>query len=242
MKAITILENEFKKNHANANEELKVLLERKLKHCYATLKIASSIFSLSQAQKDMLLLHDIGRFNQFEDSATYSHAVFGSELLKGRGFDIEVVLPIKYHETDIDWQRHILNDSDYVNLPDEKKRAVLFNTALLKDIDIIANMEEQVGGKVTPSKRINPIVLNNLSNGAICDSRSDVRGEVDRILYILCGLFVINLDESKRYINKKRIARRLFDKANKSVAGCPKMQESIYKSRVLVYNTLKWLH
>ena len=241
MKAQTTLENEFKKHYSQADRQLKDPLKRKLKHSYQTLDIASKIFLLSENQKEMLLLHDIGRFTQFYDSESFQHADFGFRFLMEIGFDMKTVLPIKYHEIDTGWKNLIANDNYFINLADTDKKEVLFNAELLKDMDIVSNMEEQIESKVILSSSMNLNIIKCLLNGEICDSRDEVKSEIDKILYILCGIYIINLEETKNYISSNRIVSKLFSKAYKTINNCSKMKECIYKSEVFMYNKFKWL-
>jgi len=61
-----------------------------------------------------VLLHDIGRFYEKKSvQKDFEHAKYGYDLLKKEYTDNPIILlPIKYHEEDLEWKKIISKDSE----------------------------------------------------------------------------------------------------------------------------------
>ena len=185
-----------------------------------------------------VLLHDIGRFYE-EDSelAKFNHAEYGYNLLKNEFTDNPIILfPVKYHEEDIEWEKLICNDLNFLNCSKGQKRKIMYGCKLVRDIDIISNMKNLARQNLTDEKveQINEKIIDNLYNGDI-SVKEDILNKFDEISYILCGLNLISYSKSFKYIRKYKIVEMLIDKQLKIVPE----DKKIYDSTIEMYKFIK---
>lgn len=189
-------------------------LKEKYNHSFLTLcvgfRIANS--SLKQELQCALLLHDIGRF--LSQNAA-DHAETGYQFLKKIGFtSTELLLPVRYHENDTNWREKLKCDGAYVPLTEDEKSMVTYACALVRDADIISNMFMTL----SKSRNENIILVSDELKEAFfhqeipASSAPDSVG--DQIMYMLCGLPLITLEESFSYIKKTGIAHNLAAKVH----------------------------
>lgn len=160
-----------------------------------------------------VLLHDVGRFFE-NNSKDFDHALFGYEiLLKEYTKDPLILLPIKYHEEDIKWEKLLNKDLSFKDLSKNKQKQIIKGCKIVRDIDIISNMQS-ISSKNTEESEITSInngIIDNLYNNLISD-KDDINNIYDEISYILCGLNLIVFEKSFSYIRRNKIINKLKDK------------------------------
>lgn len=189
--------------------------KNKLKHSFYILKIAKQINSgvATQCYKTFLL-HDIGRFvHPLNDN---NHAFVGYKILKhDYKMKEQYILPIKYHECDIDWENRLSQDDMFEDLSLEDKKKVIYLTKLLKDADVISNMMSLNNKKNIINFSITQLeYLDNFLHDSIC-RKYEYTTHADDLIYILCGIYILNLDESKQFVKDKKIVIKILQKLYK---------------------------
>lgn len=191
-------------------------LNAKFKHSLEVYKIARKIDKkLAVKYSAAFLFHDIGRFYG-TDSKDFNHADFGYRLLKKSGwFNNFIILPILYHESDLNWKELINKHCKSEKMSTEDIEIISDLCALLKDADLIANMRGICKEKIiqqTHNIKISYTNFNNFMNNKICIAQPKSKQQFNKITYILCGLSIINLPKSKIFLKNERIVADLIAK------------------------------
>lgn len=215
------------------------LSETKYNHlidCLNILKFYNLLNYLNYGQA--ILLHDIGRFYENNSKTPkFNHANFGYDILKSEFTNNPIVLlPIKYHEEDLKWQKLLFNDVEFLKCSTFNKKKIIKCCKLVRDIDIISNMKNLAKEKCKNSdiNEINDKIINNLYNGQI-GKKEDIYNEYDEISYILCGLNLLSFRKSFKYIRKHKIIELLIQKQLNMVKNNKKLRDFTIE----VYNFLK---
>lgn len=200
------------------NVKEKEYIKNKYVHSYQTQLCGCHISENMDIDKnivsDVLLLHDIGRFYEHCHFPNFKHAEFGYKILMQENIsDARILLPIRYHETE-NWLNALSADCVYTSLSQETQKQIKLLCQILIESDVIANMliltkEKQHNNDDVLSLSV-PI-LENLFSGKLADN-ADIYTEADAIVYILCGLKLIHLAESKKYIIKYKIINHLINR------------------------------
>lgn len=217
--AKNILEKHYQKNLSLCEKGKSdwAYLKDKYAHSYSTLECGTHISQKIEIEKDIvssvLLLHDIGRFYEHYQFPNFKHAEFGYEILKKENIKNTIILlPIKYHETE-NWQEALSLDVAYKKLSVTEKHKVKLLCQLLVEADIIDNMRIQ--SKIHKNEQFSEIHLNRsilekFFSGSLADNKN-VKNCADAIVYILCGLSAIHLNESKKYIRDNQVVTNLIN-------------------------------
>ena len=217
--AQNILEKHYQKNlslcEKGKNDWL--YLKSKYAHSYSTLECGTHISQNIEIEKNIvssvLLLHDIGRFYEHYRFPNFKHAEYGYEILKKENIkNTLILLPIKYHETE-NWQKDLSLDIAYKKLSVTEKHKAKLLCQLLIEADIIDNMKIQ--SKIHKNEQFSKIhlsrsILEKFFSGSLADNK-DVKNCADSIVYILCGLSAIHLNESKIYIRDNQVVTNLIN-------------------------------
>lgn len=162
-----------------------------------------------------VLLHDIGRFYEPNFKIeNFNHAKYGYNLLKKEFTSNPIVLlPIKYHEDDLEWEKLLFNDIEFLKCSSYDKEKIIKCCKLVRDIDIISNMKALLKDELKSEKinNINKNIVNKLYNGEIA-IKEDICNKYDEISYMLCGLNLLSLSKSFKYIKKYKIVNKLIKK------------------------------
>ena len=160
-------------------------------------------------------MHDIGRFLQPNDEA--NHARSGYLFLENYNEFTEIeLIPILLHENDLNWLTELEELKEYGNFDNSEKQKLIQNIKRLKDCDIIENLETTIKRGNKNEFNLDDYVYNCLINNKIC-SHLPLKGYLNDCLYIICGLYILNYEESLKYLKKKKVVSRFFKKAiNKS--------------------------
>ena len=160
-----------------------------------------------------ILLHDIGRFYEFKNKKI-DHAKYGYNLLKQEFTNNPIILlPIKYHENDLEWQQLLLNDKEFLCCSKHNKSKIIKCCKLVRDIDIISNMK-YLASKEYHNQKINHInkkIIDKLYSNDI-SIKEEIYNEYDKISYILCGLNLISYKRSFKYLKKYKVIELLMQK------------------------------
>lgn len=225
----------FKYNMSSKNE----LSNTKYNHLIDCLNILK-FYNIKNYLKygPAVLLHDIGRFYENDSKCVkFNHAEYGYNLLKKEFTDNPVILlPVKYHEEDIKWEKLIYNDLNFLNCSKKQKRKIMYGCKLIRDIDIISNMKNLTRQNLENKKvkQINKKIIDNLYNGKI-SVEEDILNNFDKISYILCGLNLLSYSKSFEYIKKHNIVEMLIDKQLKMISK----NKNIYDSTIEMHKFIK---
>jgi len=88
------------------------------------------------------------------------------------------------------------------------KREVLWNCRIVCEADIISHMREILKEKHLDNGCCSKHFLNLLESGQLSTPNTVVYPN-DRILYLLCGLPLIHLQESAAYLKKEKLVQQL---------------------------------
>ncbi|MBP5352922.1 MAG: HD domain-containing protein [Alphaproteobacteria bacterium] len=238
-----ILEKHYQKNLllCEKDEKNRRYIQDKYAHAYRTLECGQAIAPADIAADTLaavLLLHDIGRFYEHLQLADFKHAEYGVRLLKDEGFtDMNILLPVKYHETD-DWQTALAADDDYQKLPAAAQNNVRLLCRILIDADIIDNM--QILAKTDIQTSATMSLTTAITDCLLADkpaNNKDVHNRADAIVYILCGLALINLEKSRQYLQEKHIVQNLVQRLFELAANNAALQNDVCEIRDKINET-----
>lgn len=217
-----ILLDEFKTNYKKCNSyQEKKYMKIKVKHSFDCLKILKKWFpKLYKEYLSAVLLHDIGRFSEYKKIQNFKHEDYGCEFLKEKCINNPlIILPIKYHEKDLNWKEIIMKEKEYLECSLKTKQKIIECSEVLRDIDVISNMKSFTKNKCGKEiQNINYTLLNKLKTGELAE-KEDIKNEYDEIVYILCGLSIISNQNSWNYLKKYRIVEKLICLLYKFVSG-----------------------
>lgn len=210
-----ILIEEYSKNifKWKLNDE-KEYMREKFIHAYSVVECAKKISGeLSSEVYAALLLHDIGRFSETVWKSSFDHAVHGYNLLKGRGVNnTTILLSVKYHETDVGWRNILTEHREFKCLSNLQQNQVISCCEIVKDADIISNMKYLLSlSNHMVTKKYNYELVDLFLNGKLGKDEL-VNNQFDQIIYILCGLNIINLPQSFSYLRKCGLIKQLVEK------------------------------
>lgn len=224
------------KYELTSNKELSNIKYNHLVDCLNILKFYNLLNYLNYGQA--VLLHDVGRFYETDSkNKKFDHAKYGYKLLK-KEFDKNpiVLLPIKYHEEDLKWEKLLYKDIEFLNCTKKQKRKIIKCCRIVRDIDIISNMKNIIEQKLKNENidYINEKIINKLYIGNI-GIKEDIYNGYDEISYILCGLNLLSFSKSFKYLKKNRILEQLKTKQLMMVEN----RKKLYDSTVEMYNFIQ---
>lgn len=215
-------------------------LTKKYRHSIYAVECAGKIYGeLNKEEKCAILLHDIGCFAAaFQRNK--NHAELGYEIIsENPDISISVALAVRYHENDNDWNQKII---EYCS--EKKYDGVIESTAIeiikkIIDADIIANLESSLKlfGSENNCLEINQELIHFYLNNQLPDM-SMVNNNSDYIIYMICGLKLINSMKTIEYIKQSGIIDRIniiietiktYTEDNKKVELIEAFQRKIYE-------------
>lgn len=208
------LYQEYIKNHNICLDEDKVYMNLKYDHSYDCLKILKSIaFKKYLKYSSSILLHDVGRFYEYKKIDNFKHAQYGYLILKKNYTKNPLILlPVKYHESDLNWLEELYLDKEYLNCNYYYRKEIIKCCQLVRDIDVISNMKSILNSSTNKqADDINYKLIKVFKNGDLA-RKEMIKNEYDQIIYILCGLSIITDKASYRYLKKKKIVKELIEK------------------------------
>lgn len=153
-----------------------------------------------------VMLHDIGKFIDKNNYKKHPSVAY-EYLLNNYTNDSCILLPIKYHENDLDWRELIKNEPLYIESKEKEK--IEFLCTLVRDIDIISNMKKLDHEYSKENIELNIELVSLLENKKISQT-INIENDYDKILYILCGLSLIENNECLEYIKENNIVKKLL--------------------------------
>lgn len=214
-----ILKQQYKKILLLSGDSNKTYIIDKYNHLYDCLKILKKVKGKRYFKYSVpVLLHDIGRFIDNSEQDDNAHANRGYLFLKTNFTNNPMhLLPIKYHEDDLNWKIEIKKAKEYITSSNQEKEEIVSCCKLVRDIDIISNMKiilkEKI--KISNKNKINKELMTLFCNQKI-GKKELINNDYDKILYILCGLNLIENEECLKYIKKNQIIYKLIDKMRKA--------------------------
>ena len=211
----SLLNSLYKRKLRTSIQENKDYILHKYQHLIDCVRILKQMKRFSYSKYfPCVLLHDIGCFCEYDKTGSFDHALYGYHFLKSINIqDPVILLPIKYHENDIDWQIQLKRDKEYQESKEEQKKDIIEGCCLVRDIDIISNMKIILNTSTTGicdldcnSDLIHALASENIGN------KEDIENEYDKITYILCGLSLLTFTESIEYLRKYKIVSGLIQK------------------------------
>lgn len=194
---------------SNANASKKCFLFHKLQHSFDIVTVGSCIHKwITDDIKLALLLHDIGFFISRDNN---EHARLGYDFLTEVGItDATILLPVLYHENDRDWKELLKKNPDYVMLDASGKKTVKNICKLVRDADIISNMRMALYDYgYAEWKFTNKYLLDCLETRELPDNKNN-QSISDNIVYLFCGLSLVNYPESFEFIKRHDLISDLF--------------------------------
>ena len=106
-KAKKILLEVYTKSINTSND--KEYIQAKYDHSIDCFNIASKVKPFNRTCAIAALLHDIGRIYEYDEDKADLHAQIGYQYLKNHFITNPLILlPIKYHEDDLNWYQKLL--------------------------------------------------------------------------------------------------------------------------------------
>ncbi len=220
----------------------------KYEHSYRVMREADAIvYSLGLEEDDSYLacliglLHDIGRFPQWEkyktfsDSKSINHAMLGAEML----FDDGLIKNFKLDESDYDLVRTAIENHNAFELNENKlKDKVLLHSKIIRDADKINILYEMSTPKILELENDDSEISNEVKKSFYKHEgidRKAIKTVNDRVVMKFASVFDLYFDYSKRtvlereYIDRlyetlknKEIFRPYYEEAKKYLEGCVK--------------------
>lgn len=164
---------------------------------------------LTQALECALLLHDIGHFFEDDKKSPIGHDRLARIFLEEQGIHVpEILLPVACHESNEHLEKVCREDVLFQKQDQKLKREVLWNCRIVCEADIISHMREILKEKHLDNGCCSKHFLNLLESGQLSTPNTVVYPN-DRILYLLCGLPLIHLQESAAYLKKEKLVQQL---------------------------------
>ena len=230
-KAKIILDEEYQKQKALADDAGLILIEEKIVHSYQVLGAGNMILrneevykKCSKKERDLLqsavLLHDLGRFQEGV-TPNIDHGIHGANLLKEfDDFKLDkVYLAVKHHGHMIE---ALYDDDEYKVLSDAEKEEVKKYIFLVRDADKIANfyllirnfqkMDDlffhpgRFDGTIKASDYVHKTYMEHKSI-----NKKDVMNVTDQTLMVMACVYDLNYKASFRFLDKMNIMGVLFD-------------------------------
>lgn len=233
-KATQILDKIYKFRLSNAaSDDEKYWMEHKYNHSVTVLELGKKVLDADQDLAYVrenfyeealasLLLHDIGRFYQFQPDSYETktdHGVLGAEILRD-DFKLDnkiIFLGVKYHDA-FDFLSEMEEDDDYKELDDELKPVAIAVAKLIRDADKLENFQvyrKDNGIDLNIDKfdwprelTLNASGLEYLYNGQLIN-RLGVTGTVtvlDRVIYRLAWCNELYYQTTKDIVRENKMA------------------------------------
>lgn len=167
---------------------------------------------LTQALKCALLLHDIGHFMKDDKENPVGHEKLARIFLEGQGIhEPEILLPVACHEANERLEEVCCEDTLFQKQSQKVKREILWNCRIVCEADVISHMREILIEAHLNDEYCSRHFLNLLESeqlpapdAAVCQN--------DRMLYLLCGLSLIHLQESIAYLKKEKLVQQMVSR------------------------------
>ena len=183
-------------------------------HSFQALNIGMQIAaSGSESLQCALLLHDIGYL--IGNGARYvpkQHAFLGRDWLQVNGIsDPEILLPIAYHENDLDLENSCSQDPMFISASEYMQKRLLEYCRIVHEADIIAHMVDLISCPEEKEEMINLDLLRCLEAEEL-PAYSAIRSINEQILYMLCGIVLIRRPDSIAFLRREKILQLLINK------------------------------
>lgn len=185
-------------------------LSDKYIHSFEVVDCAYKIFgSVDNNEIGALLLHDIGYFTFYKNNMEL-HTESGYLYLKTNYIlSEEILASVKFHESDEKLSRDIDEYCKKRNIMDNSKKISAIVRKVI-DCDIVTNIENAVNNitieetkKCINEKLIQCLTNNKLGKGGY------INNCMDRLIYIICGLFLLSYGETIEYIKKSLLIEQI---------------------------------
>ena len=157
------------------------------------------------------LLHDIGRFKQWEDYKTFydinsvDHAKLGSDILSKNNYISKYILNEKYID--------LVIEAVYEHNKYKIKEGLDFNTEIVckivRDADKLDILEMQNNYEIDSNIEINKEYIDNIYKRKCCVN-TNKENEADKVIKQICFLYDINFQYSLNYLYDKGILHNKF--------------------------------
>ena len=208
---LEVQKNEFKKyfeNFDTTNDNILRKYNHSIRVMEYSLEIAKSL-NLPIKMIEIIgiagLLHDIGRFEQWNKYETYSdlhsidHGKLGVEILKHNNYIKNYMFDDKYI--------NIIYSAVYEHNKYKISDNLSFNEEIvckiIRDADKLDILKTQ-GNSIKPNVIFHHEVLKNIYNKQCCISRKE-DNEADKIIKHICFIYDINFQYSLKYIKDENI-------------------------------------
>ena len=202
----------------------------KINHTFRVMDLCGEIAeSLNLTKEDITLaklcglLHDIGRFEQwnryktFVDSKSVDHGDFGAKLLKEKNF----IRRFNNDEKIDDLIIKVVKNHNKYAIDSELNDQELLHAKLIRDADKLDNFRVQDTEEMRTlldkseseigKQSISPSVIDDFMSGKLVN-RKNTNNEIDRwISYIAC-IFDINYNASLNFLLNKKYIEKLFNR------------------------------
>lgn len=171
---------------------------------------ACEIFpNLEYALQISVLFHDIGKLVISDKESVKDHALKGYEwMVKREICNPEIIFGIKYHEVDEDWLGLLNREPRFLVLNESDKQMTVKSCKVVKDVDIVSNMIRLLKSPCIKVSTFSDEIVDCFFTQKLGDARY-VDNEFDRIVYILCGLNIINFSDSFEFLKSNSIVSGL---------------------------------
>lgn len=194
-------------------DEKKYLIA-KYEHSYDCLKILKKYDNARFKNYAIaMLLHDIGRFFEYKKYKNFEHSYYGYKYLKKYYTqNPHILLPIKYHEKDLEWKAELSKDKEFLSINLNGRNELQIGCLYVREIDVISNMKYILKNKIHDRNcMINDELVSNVDLGKLAE-KDQIKNDADEIIYILCGLNIFETQQGKRYLKKYKIIKKMLNK------------------------------
>jgi hypothetical protein len=146
-----------------------------------------------------------------------------------------ILLPIKYHESNLNILEELQREKQFLKLSNKLKSEIIECSEIVRDIDIISNMKFIINNNSNEEvNSVNYKLVEILEDGGLGD-KDLIKNKYDEIVYILCGISIISDRYSIKYIKKHNIVGKLIKKLyiyskNESINNVSKkIEDMIYE-------------
>ena len=199
-------------------------IRRKYEHSYRVMRESDAIvYSLNLEEDDSYLacliglLHDVGRFPQwqeyksFNDSKSINHALLGAKML----FDEGLINKFKLDESDYDLVRTAIENHNVLELNENKlKDKVLLHSKIIRDADKIDILYEistpRIMGLENDDSKINNEVKTSFYKHEPID-RKNIKTVNDRVVMKLALVYGLYFDYSRKTVLERKYLDRLYE-------------------------------
>lgn len=168
---------------------------------------------ITQALECALLLHDIGHFLEDDTNNPIGHGRLASKFLEEYGISApEILLPVACHEDNEYLEEACYKDLLFQKQGQDLKREILWNCRIVCEADIISHMRDILKENHVDDEYYNNMHFLNLLESGMLPTPDAVVHPYDKIMYILCGISLIQTQESIIYLKKEALVQQLLSR------------------------------